>query len=238
MSIEIFYYQYDGGQDILNCWDSPLSLDGIGIEPKKVIDEYEGKKFVPYTQCPAWSHKNSREFIMYNPKDLTIVINKEGYITVKELSDQQIQKYLKVEDLEPPIKTLQISVPQLLLWTKSKGVWVEARDYPLTSRNNNFTIVNGWFNLSDWCRPISFGINVCDSEQDVKIKRGDPIYKFAFYKEGDLRESFKLTKSVPPQEMLLQMHKRLAVKQFTPFLAKDIIFGEKEKKCPFPWFRK
>jgi hypothetical protein len=34
------------------------------------------------------------------------------------------------------------------------------------------------------------------------------------------------------------MHKRLAVKQFTPFLAKDIIFGEKEKKCPFPWFRK
>jgi hypothetical protein len=118
MSIEIFYYQYDGGQDILNCWDSPLSLDGIGIEPKKVIDEYEGNKFVPYMQCPAWTHKNSREFIMYNPKDLTIVINKEGYITVKELNDQQIQKYLKVEDLEPPIKTLQISVPQLLLWTK------------------------------------------------------------------------------------------------------------------------
>ena len=50
MTIEIFYYQYDGGQDILNCWDSPLSLDGIGIEPKKVIDEYEGNKFVPYMQ--------------------------------------------------------------------------------------------------------------------------------------------------------------------------------------------
>jgi hypothetical protein len=38
--------------------------------------------------------------------------------------------------------------------------------------------------------------------------------------------------------MLLKMHKRLSVKQFTPFLAKDIIFGEKEKKCPFRWFRK
>ena len=53
-----------------------------------------------------------------------------------------------------------------------------------------------------------------------------------------VRESFKLTKAAPPQEMLLKMHKRLSVKQFTPFLAKDIIFGEKEKKCPFRWFRK
>jgi len=182
--------------------------------------------------CPAWRHKQKREFIVYAPKDITIEATEEGIRCPNIDNPDLMQRLVKIEDWQPPVRTLQIACPMIVCWTKARNVWVEVKDHPLTSLNNNFTLVNGWFNLSDWARPISLGVNRVDLDKPVVIKRGDPIYKICFLQEHNLKQEFNMVKSVPSEKIVKEMHNRLSVKTLIPFVSNDLIFG-KTKKCPF-----
>ena len=201
MSVLINYYQYEGAEDVVDILKSPLSIDGVGIEPERTLDTMP--KTTPYLDCPAFTHKTSREWIVYAPKD--------------------------IQNKRAPITTMQVCMPMLICWTKNKNIWVEVKDYPLTSLNNNFTVVQGWFNLSSWTRPISFGLNIVDNTKPVVIKRGDPLYKINFIEEGNLNQEFKFKKELPPERLLIDMNKRVRVKGFISNLAKTLMF----KQCPF-----
>ena len=235
MSVRINYYQYEGVHSTLDAWDSCIDVDGVAPEPRRVIETYSPGK-TPNWECPAWRHKNSREFIISAPREIILHIdNENGAVGSPSMTNDQINNYVKVEDKEPPITTIQKMCPMVLCWTDAKRVWVEVKDHPITSRNNNFTLTNGWFNLSSWCRPISFGLNVCDPNEPVVIKRGDPLYKLAFYQEDNLDQTFKMVKAQPHTELLLDVYKRMKVKHFQSHLADDLIFKDKEEKCPFGW---
>ena len=231
MTVDIFYHQYAGANDILECWDSALSVDGVGIEPTRSLDDYKPNS-VPHYMCPAWRHKQKREFIVYAPKDITIEATEEGIRCPNIDNPDLMQRLVKIEDWQPPVRTLQIACPMIVCWTKARNVWVEVKDHPLTSLNNNFTLVNGWFNLSDWARPISLGVNRVDLDEPVVIKRGDPIYKICFLQEHNLKQEFNMVKSIPSEKIVKEMHNRLSVKTLIPFVSNDLIFG-KTKKCPF-----
>lgn len=231
MTVDIFYHQYAGANDILECWDSALSVDGVGFEPTRSIDDYKPNS-VPHYMCPAWRHKQKREFIVYAPKDITIETNDQGIHCPNIDNQDLVQRLVKIEDWQPPVRTLQIACPMLVCWTKAKNIWIEVKDHPLTSLNNNFTLVNGWFNISDWARPISLGVNIVDLDKPVVIKRGDPIYKICFLQEHNLKQEFNMIKSQPSEKIVKEMHNRLSVKTLIPFISNDLIFGKK-KKCPF-----
>ena len=233
MTVDIFYHQYSGASDILECWDSPLSVDGVGIEPTRSIDDYKPNS-VPHYMCPAWRHKQQREFIVYAPRDLTIEATEEGIRCPNIDTPELMQRLVKIEDFYPPVRTLQIACPMMVVWTSARKVWVEATDHPLTALNNNYTLVNGWFNLSEWARPISLGVMRVDIDKPVVIKRGDPLYKLRFFQENNLKQEFNMIKSEPPEKLVKDMHNRLSVKNLIPFISKDLIFGkDKERKCPF-----
>ena len=233
MTVDIFYHQYSGASDILECWDSPLAVEGVGIEPTRSIDDYKPNS-VPHYACPAWRHKQEREFIVYAPRDLTIEATEEGIRCPNIDTPELMQRLVKIEDFYPPVRTLQIACPMLVCWTSARNVWVEATDHPLTALNNNYTLVNGWFNLSQWARPISLGVMRVDIDKPVVIKRGDPLYKLRFFQENNLKQQFNMIKSEPPEKLVKDMHNRLSVKNLIPFISKDLIFGkDKERKCPF-----
>ena len=120
-------------------------------------------------------------------------------------------------------------MPMFICWTENKNIWVEVKDHPLTSLNSNFTVVQGWFNLSSWTRPISFGLNIVDNTKPVVIKRGDPLYKINFIEEGNLNQTFNMEKAIPPERLIIDMNKRVRVKGFIQNLAKTLMF----KQCPF-----
>ena len=228
MSVLINYYQYEGAENVTDILDSPLSIDGVGIEPKKTLDTMP--KTTPYLDCPAFTHKTSREWIVYAPKDITLEIdNDNSQIICKQLNAQELNRTVQVQNKRAPITTLQVCMPMLICWTKNKNIWVEVKDYPLTSLNNNFTVVQGWFNLSSWTRPISFGLNIVDNTKPVIIKRGDPLYKINFIQEGNLNQDFRFEKAMPSEDLLIQMNKRVRVKGFINNLAKTLMF----KQCPF-----
>ena len=37
MSVLINYYQYEGAENVTDILDSPLSIDGVGIEPTNAL---------------------------------------------------------------------------------------------------------------------------------------------------------------------------------------------------------
>ena len=88
--------------------------------------------------------------------------------------------------------------------------------------------MTGWFNLSSWCRPISLGVRLVDDKKPIIIKRGDPLYKIRFMKEGNFNKTFELVKSRPEPEVMLDVHKRVKAKKIIPYLSDKLIFG-----CPF-----
>ena len=228
MSVLINYYQYEGAENVTDILDSPLSIDGVGIEPVKTLDQMP--KTTPYLDCPAFTHKASREWIIYAPKDITLEIdNENNMIRCSQLSKEELFRTVQVQNKKAPITTMQVCMPMFICWTENKNIWVEVKDHPLTSLNSNFTVVQGWFNLSSWTRPISFGLNIVDNTKPVVIKRGDPLYKINFIEEGNLNQTFNMEKAIPPERLIIDMNKRVRVKGFIQNLAKTLMF----KQCPF-----
>lgn len=236
---KIFYYQFEGDGYIPTLMGSPISLDGVGFEPTRYIEEVD--KNATYYECPAWQHKAVREFVIRSVRDMTLEIDTvNGVINSPNMRPDQFNKYIHQHRNFTDFNTIQLPIPMLLCWTKEKNIWVELKPDPRTVLNN-FITVGGWFNLSEWTRPLSFAIDIIDNTKPVVIKRGDPIYKVCFYKEGDLTRNFMLEKGIPDMDMLNQVQKRIALKDVIPNISRTLLFGKKkesESKCPFAFLFK
>jgi len=236
--IKIYYHQAENTQqtDYEYFSTSPISLDGVGFEPITTFETAYNKSI--YYTCPAWSHKAKRTFIIRSPVDLNISIDVENQsIWVKGISQEQFDDWFFptfANDgwcLKEKV-TLQISIPMFMFWTKHKNIWVEQRSHSLTSVNNNFSVINGWFNLSSWIRPISFAFDVVDPSKPIVIKRGDPIYEVSFY-SNNLDNKIKLIKKDLPYKTYIQMRKNVKLKDFISRISHKFIFKKQESKCPF-----
>jgi len=225
--VKVYYYQFEGnaGPDALQ---SPLNVDGVGIEPQRYYSR--GSSILPYHKCPAWAHKAKREFTAFAPRDVTLDINFDEESI--NSSNTDLHRYLEPIQGWQTTGTFQLHMLKFYIWTDSPHVWVEQKDCGLTAVNNNLTLVGGWWNLSDWSRLATFAFDVVDKSKPVVIKRGDPLFRFAFYKENDLTESFEMVKSTPTLEQISMFEKRVNLKNLIPHLSSKLMFGDRPK-CPF-----
>ena len=168
--IKIYYYPFEGnaGPDAL---DSPLNVDGVGIEPERFYSHQSSS--LPYHKCPAWAHKAKREFTAFSPRDVTLNIDFDNE-TINS-PNTNIREYLEPIQNWQKTGTFQLHLMKFYIWTDTPNVWVEQKDCGLTSYQNNLTLVGGWWNLSDWSRLATFAFDVVDKSKPVVIKRGDPL---------------------------------------------------------------
>lgn len=207
-------------------------------------------KDVPYYECPAWSHKAKRTFIVRSPIDMqfAFTIDRSGQPNISSKTlNQNLFDILTAPTFDDPswyLKnpdrfTIQISLPKLYLWTKEKNIWIEQRSHTHNLVNNNFDLIGGWFNLSSWIRPISFAFHVADVNKPVNIKRGDPIYEFCLYSKN-LNDTYQFISSIPNQEIKNIINRNVSLKRLNRRLSSKFMFGqeEKESKCPFSFLWK
>ncbi len=225
--IKIYYYPFEGnaGPDAL---DSPLNVDGVGIEPERFYSHQSSS--LPYHKCPAWAHKAKREFTAFSPRDVTLNIDFDNETI--DSPNTNIREYLEPIQNWQKTGTFQLHLMKFYIWTDTPNVWVEQKDCGLTSYQNNLTLVGGWWNLSDWSRLATFAFDVVDKSKPVVIKRGDPLFRFAFYKEDDLTKTFDMVKSTPTLEQIRMFEKRVNLKNLIPHLSAQLMFGDRPK-CPF-----
>lgn len=240
-SHQINYHQFHGQQfeSNANFNASPFSLDGVGFDLES--ESQVTSKDKVYSMCPAWKHRSNRIFNVYSPVDLELKIDVENRrLNTPNLNQDKFDEFFS-ETFEhdwctDENVTIQSSIPRFLFWTKSKNIWIEQRPHPLTSRNNNFVCVGGWFNISNWTRPISFGFDLVNPDEPVIIRRGDPLYQISFH-STNLDDGFRVKKSEPPRDILNKVHKTKNVLFFfnnkLPLNIKNNLFKNKESKCPF-----
>lgn len=226
--IKIYYHQFCGGKNLLDP-NSPLHIDGVGFEPTLYYDEFDISE--PYAECPVWNHKVKKIYTLRSPIDAEIKILKNGKVSVENLgrTPDGIHDMMSVKI--DSSHTLQLDIPRFLFWTENKNVWIEVMPHPLSSLNNNFYGMTGWWNLSRWQRPVSFGLHIIDNTQPVRIRRGDPIFQVTFHTKNH-NDSFELIKRIPSEPLsnsiTTNLNIKLVIKKFNVGL-----FEDEPSKCPF-----
>jgi len=143
-----------------------------------------------FTKCPVFNHKSNRTFVGFSPIDFTIRVDRNHELV---LSDNENLLHYDMDHLLSPNPVFQLKFPKFLFWTNEPNVWWEYRSHPMTSLNNNYVGVEGWFNLSNWPRSMSNAFTIVDPTKPVIIKKGDPIFRVSFYPQ-DLNSGIILKK--------------------------------------------
>jgi len=182
-----------------------------------------------YTQCPAFNHKSNRTFVGFSPIDFTIKIDRNRKLV---LSDNENYLHYDMEHLFSPNPVFQLSFPKFLFWTKEPNVWFEYKDHPMTSLNNNFIGIGGWFNLSNWPRSMSNAFTVVDEQKPVIIKKGDPLFRVSFY-PPDLNSGIILKKITDPEKINQILEKYHSIGKVKSNWISKLFTKTNIKKCPF-----
>lgn len=182
-----------------------------------------------FTRCPVFNHKSNRTFVAFSPIDFTIRIDRNRGLV---LSDDE--KYLNydIDHLLSPNPVLQLTFPKFLFWTEESNVWFEYKDHPMTSLNNNFIGIGGWFNLSNWPRNNSNAFTIVDEQKPVTIKKGDPLFRISFY-SPNLDMGIILKKINEPNKVK-QVLEQYCSRDMSKSNWKTKIFSKTNiKTCPF-----
>ena len=195
-----------------------------------------------YHKCPVWNHKAKRNYIVRSPIDLSMTyqrgLSPEPYnVQTKVSINEQLFFLQDQHDLEQPV--IQFTAPTVVFWTKERNVWIETKSHPTTAAHNNFTLINGWWNLSKWVRPVSFAVQMVDETKPLEIKRGDPLYEVTFLKENNLNADFNLIRlNVMPPDIELNCKRNTRVKFFNPRSNPLHLFTQQQSKCPFAFLKR
>ena len=207
---------------------SSLCLPEVSYDLRTVGDTIDSNYI--YTDCPVWSHKANRTYVMRSPMDFEFSIGENNVNPI----NCPTRDFFHLDDgwniLNPVV---QLSMPVLFAWTKHKNIWIDIDASPYTALKNNFIAIGGQWNLSRWSRPISFGMQVVDPRKSVRVKRGDPIY-YVTFKSSDLNEKFSLVREDHvPNEVFRRSLQNTGIKKLFPHMSGKFLFEKQESKCPF-----
>jgi len=221
--------------------DSCFNKDGVSYPPERLTNAIDEKNL--YVDCPVWSHKAHRIFLIKSPiqiEFITKITDTESYLSFTQKSFIKDHGVIFLENNQRTSwvgngnPVVQLNIPTYTFWSKYKNIWIEIRPHPYTAVNNNFVTIGGWWNLSNWTRPTSFGLQIVNVEKPVTINRGDPIFEVCFY-SNDLNDDFKMVKQeFIPDDIMNQVARNTNIKMYIRNLSQKFLFQkQKESKCPF-----
>ena len=219
---------------------SPIKVKyiSIGNNPDNLdilVREYDSvDKNQNFNRCPVYRHKKTRTFVAYSPVDFKLGFNNgEMWVTDAYLSEMNgISKDMDAREaynlaFSDPNEDLvfQLNICNFAFWTNESNVWLDYNCHPLTALKNNFTVIEGWFNLSNWSRNTSLAIRVIDKTKPIIIKKGDPLFRINFL-SPDLNRGVVLEKKSALSKFEYNLSKSKNYKEGNK------LFSE-TKKCPF-----
>ena len=199
----------------ISLGDNPDKLD-ILVREYDTVD-----KTTDFNRCPVYRHRKTRTFVGYSPIDFKIGFE-NGKMWVSDFD------LISANHMNETSIVYQLNICNFAFWTDEPDVWIDYSCHPLTSLNNNFTVIEGWFNLSNWSRNTSLTVNIVDKTKPVIIKKGDPLFRIKFL-SPDLNRGVVLEKK---SELLSKLEYHLSKPKDKNFEKGNKLFS-KTKKCPF-----
>ena len=208
-----------------------VDTPGECLQRERLDEEYV------HSKCPVVHHKNNRIFVAHSPVDFEAKVDRTPEGNRVTTSRKDLLK-LPINDdyFSASLPVLQLKSPMFMFYTEEDNVWFEFDAHPMTSLNNNFIAIGGWFNLSNWSRASSLAMTVVDETKPVIIKKGDPVCKIRFYPTDNLDDGIMLKEEKSPK-MIAKIKEVYAKKQVAGWEDKNWkgkLFARTENvsKCP------
>ena len=202
--------------------------------PKKFRAGYNSK--YDHTKCPAWKKWTENCWVVKQPFDIRLKCDTKAGKLGTDLTQKAYDSYFHVGGnwLSGDYPEIQLKL-SYILWTNEKDVWVEQIPHPLLSRWG-FELIPATFPISHWHRPLVVGLKVLDTDQNLQLNQGTPLYYFRLYsKKSD--PDFILEQKKAPEEWHKMHLQTNILREFAPFKAWDIIKKRVSTsgKCPVKW---
>ena len=201
--------------------------------------DLDDDRFV-YSQCPVFNHKSNRVFVAPSPIKfkLQVIRRPDGEHLIRSTNASILEG--DMDHINSPRPVVQLKFPRFVFWTHLDDVWFEFNDHPMTSLNNNFVAVPGWFNLSNWSRGCSLALTIVNESKPVIIKKGDPLFRVAFH-PPNLNDGIILSQEKDPQKIDLiyeEYDKKMKEGQSNKTWKPKLFSQTGESKCPFSFLFK
>ncbi len=150
----------------------------------------ENKKKGGVSSCPAVHSAGKRIFIIKSPYSIRLRAKKvtEGKLSIfpmypeTEVQDEIISSLVTIEPrdywIQNQVPVMQIKMPYIFF--SDSPAWISQLETTSLKKNKNWSLIQGRFDIYNWQRPLSFAIQWIDTDQDISIKRGDPIFQLMF----------------------------------------------------------
>ena len=227
------FWDYNIGNDCTNERDTKFP-DDFHATPKKFRGGY-GTGY-DHTKCPAWKKWTDNCWVVKQPFDVGIKVDTKEERVNTDLSQDAYDQYFHVGEnwLGGEYPEIQFKL-NYMFWTNEKDVWVEQIPHPLLSRYG-FELIPATFPISHWHRPLVVGMKILDTDQNLMLKAGTPLYYFRLYsKKSD--PDFIIERKAPPEEWYKMNKQTHILREFAPFRSWDIIKQRLSNggKCPIKW---
>ena len=197
--------------------------------PKKFRAGYDPE--YDHSKCPAWKEYTENMWVVEQPFDLGMKVDTKEKRINTDLTQKAYDDYFHVGErwLEGEYPEIQFKL-NYVFWTNEKDVWVEQIPHPLLSRQG-FEVVPGTFPISYWHRPVVVGLKILDTDVNLRLRRGTPLY-YLKLRGGN----FMLEQKEIPEDWHKLNKQTSVLRNFAPFKAWEVMRSRvREGKCPIKW---
>ena len=197
--------------------------------PKKFRAGYDPE--YDHSKCPAWKEYTENMWVVEQPFDLGMKVDTKEKRINTDLTQKAYDDYFHVGErwLEGEYPEIQFKL-NYVFWTNEKDVWVEQIPHPLLSRQG-FELVPGTFPISYWHRPVVVGLKILDTDVNLRLRRGTPLY-YLKLRGGN----FMLEQKEIPEDWHKLNKQTSVLRNFAPFKAGEVMRSRvREGKCPIKW---
>jgi hypothetical protein len=162
----------------------------IFFPPEKLSELYKnrGGPTSGVSTCPAVQQFEKRSFFIKSPYTFKIRASKvdedwtfQPVYPFTQVDNNILKSLLQFQpksqwrDVNTPV--LQLSLPYVFFSDTPAVINQVGIDY---ASNTNWSLIQGRFNIYDWQRPINWSIEWRDTNSDLVIKRGQPLFQVLF----------------------------------------------------------
>jgi hypothetical protein len=217
------------------------------IEPVNFIKYVSSidKRESGYLLCPAVQDFYKNVFIVLAPLDITITYDKENNrVNISGnsgINQEFFDTYIKIRQDQPQNNDrflLSTSFLQLVFYSQDSITYETLPVFTAYTKNSNYNVIPGKFNISRWIRPIDFTFEFVDDELPVVIKRGEPLFTFRLSSQDGSKVELLREMNNFNKELYHTMNNFTAVKEFSPKLSLETLYQMAEPVIKLFWKNK
>lgn len=210
-----------------------------------------------FVKCPGFTDYFKQAYIISSPFDIEISFSKGSaypeFIQPNVRNNPDLfrvySNFLINRTLEQPkgAKPL-LSLPPSYLFYSNESVMMEMLPPFMMPNSYKFLNVPGEYNIGKWIRPIDFTIEINNPNENLIIKKGEPLFVVKFTASDGSKvkleriiedkelvnvvKSVAATKQLLPKQGLAERY-RSAEQYLKAYFKRIGIYKEKKSKCPF-----